>query len=647
MTARVSLAVLLWAIPALARAGDQPPRTPPERHWAFVPPARPAPPPVAGAAWCRNPIDRFILARLEQEGTSPTPEADRATLLRRLTFDLTGLPPTPEEIDAFLNDDAPDAYEKVVERLLHSPAHGERWARHWLDVARYADSEGYESDHPRPYAWRYRDYVVGAFNRDKPYDRFLTEQIAGDELLPYSDENLIATGFLAAARLSSNEEDKPLQVNDVLVDIVNATGSAVLGLTLQCAQCHDHKFDPITQRDYYRFQGFFVKGMPNNLTLRDPEGWKAYEAAKPPEYDPARKLRDLLFEQGRRRRVEETREKLSPAHLRALEVPAERRTPEEERLAREADLAFQFTPGQIEAGIPEKDRKLYGELKKKLAEIEKNLPDPPQTFGFYSPATSPTNVRVLPMAGFYPPPYEPEKLARARAYLLKGGDVHRRGEALDAGWPAVFGTTDDGRAAAGRRLALAEWLTRPGHPLTARVWVNRIWQWHFGRGLVATPNDFGTTGAPPSHPELLDWLATELIRGGWSTRHIHRLIVTSATYRQSSRPVSRGSEGDAEKRDALFARWKPRRLEAEALRDAMLAACGELDRRTGGPPDADEKTSRRRMLYLLQRRQQPAMARQLFDAPTAAAESCPARVTSTTPLAALFLLNNPVALRCA
>ncbi len=608
------------------------------KHWAFQPVQRPDVPTVKDKTLVRNPIDAFIVAAKEVRGLQPVPEATRAILLRRLTLDLTGLPPTPAEVDAFLADRTPQAYDRLVERLLASPAYGERWGRHWLDVVRWADSEGYESDHIRPFAWRYRDYVVRSFNADKPYDRFLREQLAGDEITPYSDENLIATGFLASARLSSNEEDKARQRNDILVDIVNATASTVLGLTMNCAQCHSHKFDPISARDYYRFQGFFIQGAPNNLALRDPAGWKAYRAVKPPEYDAAVRLKQILHDQARDQLLRERRAKLTPAQGSALATPEEKRSAEQQRLAREADLLLQILESQIEKAIPETDRPLYDELKKKITALEKQMVDKPQTFGFYSPVSSPHKVEMLPMKGFYPPPYHPEELARARPYLLRSGEVHERGPAVEVGWPAVFGPTPSAKVEKHPRTALVDWLVQPNHPLTARVWVNRIWQYHFGRGLVATPNDFGFRGARPSHPELLDWLASELIRSGWSTKHIHRLIVGSNTYRQSSRMNPINKERDPENR--YLWRWTVRRLEVEAIRDGLLAVSGELDRTCGGPSIVDDPRVVRRTLYLLQKRQKAPAVQGLFDGPTGATESCPKRALSTVPLQALYLLNN-------
>lgn len=607
-------------------------------HWAFRPIERPAVPRPRNAAFVRNPVDAFIATAQEAKGVAPAPEATRAVLIRRLSLDLTGLPPTPEQVDAFERDPAPDAYERLVERLLASPAYGERWGRYWLDLARWAESEGYESDHLRPYAWRYRDYVVASFNADKPYDRFLREQIAGDEMEPYTNENLIATGFLAAARLSSNEEDKLRQRNDMLVDIVNTTGNAVLGLTLQCGQCHNHKFDPITARDYYRFQGFFVKGMPNNLTLDDPAAWRRREEAKPAEYEPARRLMNLMYDAARARLTAEVRKTLTPAERMALETSGERRDAEQRRLATAADLKFQFLTSQVEKAIPESDRPLYAELKKKVAAIEAKLPDAPQTWGYYSPATSPRKVEVLPMKGFYPPVYDPAALAGARSYLLVAGDVHQQAGEVDVGWPALFGPTPKERMQARPRTALVDWLVSPRHPLTARVWVNRVWQHHFGRGLVATSSDFGLKGARPSHPELLDWLATDLRDGGWSTKRLHRRIVCSSTYRQASRGSSTNTAIDPE--NTLLWRWPIRRLEVEAIRDSMLQVSGELDGHRGGPGDASETASTRRTIYLHQKREKPPLVQRLFDGPTAAAESCPKRHVATIPLQALYLLNN-------
>jgi hypothetical protein len=638
---------------------------PPEEHWAFQAVRRPPVPEVDDRHWPLNPIDAFIAAEHRRLGLRPAPEASRRVLIRRLYLDLLGLLPPPEEVESFVADPAADAYERLVDRLLAHPAYGERWGRHWLDVARWAETEGYESNHPRPFAWKYRDWVVGAFNRDVPWAQFVRQQIAGDELVPYADENLIATGFLAAARLSSNEEDKLLQRNDVLVDIVNATGAALLGLTVQCAQCHDHKFDPLTQRDYYSLQAFFVRGQPGNLVLRDPQLWAQRDAAKPLEYDALVQLRDALFEKGRQRRVADALQRLDPEQRRALDTPPQQRTPQQETLARQAELRLQFTPAGIEAGLAADDRKLYDEVKKRIEQIEQQLPPKPQTWGYYSPATSPHQVDVLPMVGFYPLPYAPDALRQAEACVLVRGDVHRRGEPVPPAFPTVLTRaatprrTSSGSASGPppvptaaepqgfSRLALADWLAAPDHPLVPRVWVNRLWHYHFGRGLVATPGDFGLRGARPTHPELLDWLAAEFLASGGRTKHVQRLIVTSRTYRLASQHDPRQAAIDPE--NAYLWRWLPRRLEAEIVRDVLLSAAGQLDPALGGPsvPLEQESTSSRRGLYLFQKRDNAPQLQALFDGPTSAAESCPMRQTSTTALQPLLLLNSDFALRCA
>lgn len=598
------------------------------------------------ASATNNPIDVLI--------GRTTDEADRRTLIRRLSLDLLGLPPSRDDVEEFVADGRPDAYERLVDRLLASPAYGERWSRHWLDVARWAESEGYESNHPRPFAWRYRDYVINAFNSDKPFDEFVRQQIAGDELQPYSDENLIATGFLAAARISSNEEDKWRQRNDVLVDITNATANAFLGLTMQCAQCHNHKWDPITTRDYYRLQAFFVTGQPIDVALRDPFLRRDFESRRPPEYEPIIALRESILESARRRFHDEVRRSLTVEERSAYDTPAEQRDPEQERLARLTDLKFQASVNVLDRYIPESDRKLYDEVKRKLNEIEKSSPRIPQTFAFYSPATSPHRLDVLPSLGFYPLPFSRDALPRERGSIKVRGDVHNIGPVVTAGVPAVLGVADASRVgqssrtrdASTTRLELANWLTDPQHPLTARVWVNRLWQWHFGAGIVATSDDFGVRGAKPSNQELLDWLASELIESGWSTKHIQRLIVTSRAYRASS--VDRTPTSDRPD-VGVRATFPRRRVEAEVLRDTQLAVAGLLERRIGGPsvPVEGREASNRRNLYLFQKRGNPPSMQGLFDGPSEASESCPQRHVSTTPFHALFLLNNEFTLRAA
>ncbi|MEK6234211.1 MAG: PSD1 and planctomycete cytochrome C domain-containing protein, partial [Planctomycetales bacterium] len=626
-------------------------------HWAFQPIKTPAVPKPRRRDWIRTPVDAFIAMQHETHGLRPSPAAARQTLIRRLSLVLLGLPPTSRQARDFTADSSPDAYEALVDQLLSSPRYGEHWGRHWLDVARWAETEGYESNHPRPFSWRYRDYVIRAFNEDKAYNQFLRQQIAGDLMEPYADENLIATGFLAAARLSSNEEDKALQRNDLLVDIVNATSSAVMGLTLACAQCHDHKFDPLTQRDYYRFQAFFITGQPRRLLLRDPELWKDFNAKRPGEYHALRELRIALYRKGVRARNELTSKEFSEEQLKAIETPESTRTAEQHRLYRQASLRMQATPGGFEKHIPDEDKILYNEAKKKLAKLAEQGVFEPMTWGYYAPQSSPHKIETRDNKAFYPLPYVPAQLAEKQAYLLERGDPHSRGESLATGLPgALRPPSQDQRREPPihnpkSRLDLADWLTGPDHPLTARVWVNRIWRHHFGRGIVATPGDFGLEGAKPSHPKLLDWLAAELINSGWSTKHIHRLVLNSNTYRQASATTPGLEQDGCLARDPdnhYLWRWTPRRLQHEAIRDACLFVSGELDTTMGGESAAlDESApSKRRSVYLYQKRDVFTAMHKLFDGPTANA-SCSRRSTSTIALQPLFLLNNPFMVDCA
>jgi hypothetical protein len=543
-------------------------------HWAFQPITRPDIPKSADASWITNPIDAFVAKGHTDAGLIHAKEAAFSTLRRRLHLDLIGLPPVAtngDTNDSIATVPATDAeYEQLVEQLLGSPHYGERWGRYWLDLARWAESQGYQHDFVRPYAWRYRDYVIDAFNKDKPYDRFLKEQLAGDELQPYSDQNLIATGFLGAARISGNQEDDDIQRNDVLVDIVNATGSVMLGLTLECAQCHNHKFDPISQRDYYRLQAFFVNGQLGNLSLRDQD-------------------------------VE--------------------------------------NPTDMQRWIPKPAYDFYAKEVKSL--VKKRLFTPteqPHTWGYLSAATGDKDIQRYSVVNRRPIPWQPTALRQAEAKMLIRGDASSLGPAVSAGWPEVLGHTPSSLGPQ-PRSTLADWMADPQNPLVARVWVNRIWQHHFGTGIVATASDFGIEGAAPSHPQLLDWLARELIDSGWSTKHIHRLIVTSSTYRQERKHNVSNATRDPDNR--LLWNWPRRRLEAEAIRDSALVTTGELDRTLGGvsiPPEREEKNLRR-TIYLFQQRSSMPGVMAMFDAPSGVA-SCSRRSVSTVALQPLYLLNS-------
>ncbi|MCB1230492.1 MAG: DUF1553 domain-containing protein [Verrucomicrobiae bacterium] len=557
-------------------------------HWAFQPMGHPGIPEVANADWVRSPIDAFIARKQEELGLTPAPPADPATLARRMSLVMTGLPPDPDQVIADF-----DAY---AEALLESPAYGERWGRHWLDVARWAESNGHQHNRDRDHAWRYRDWVVDAFNDDKPYDAFLREQIAGDELSPFSPDNIVATGFLAAARYSGNELDKDIQRNDILVDIVNTTSKAFLGLTMECAQCHNHFFDPITQWDYYHLMAFFAQGQPGDVVLD-----QSAEAGKLIDQ------RWGLFESVRNRMIEAKR---------ASGVP-------------EPVLVI---PKSVPGGMTRAE-------KLKFTEIEQSLEQFPKAWAFYSPVTSPHRLDVAPNAMRWPLPFQRSALDQVKIRFLSRGDIASPGPVADPEWPQIFGPTDDKTIGERPRLALANWLTNPEHPLTARVWVNRIWQGHFGRGLVATSGDFGEAGSAPSHPELLDWLARELIASGWSTKHIHRLILQSNTFRQGN--LFSASNVDRDPENAALWRWEPRRLEAEAIRDSVLAIAGKLDPKPGGPSVALEQaeTSQRRSLYLQQKRDNLPHQQMLFDG-AGAVTSCARRRVSTTGLQPLWMLNS-------
>ncbi len=606
-----------------------------QRHWAFRRPVRPLGSSPSQKNWATtNSIDVLLAVKHAELGLQPLPEADRLTLIRRVTLDLTGLPPTPEEVAAFETDRSPTSYEQLVERLLASPRHGERWGRFWLDLARWAESDGFEANEPRSSAWRYRDYVVGAFNSDKPYDRFLREQIAGDELEPYADEHLIATGFLAAGRSNNNEEDKSVQLNGPRVDMANTVASVTLGLTLQCAQCHDHKFEPLTTRDYYSLHGFFVGGQINNLVLRDPGLLEEWEKSRPPELATAHTLLAQLQDTARKKI------KQRPATTDAKETST-----------------GEPTDDQLQAAWGEDDRKLVESLRKKITAQEKALLErKPHSWGYYAPATSGHLIENLPPRGQYPFSYQPDVLKTNLALVLRRGDPHTPAERVTPGLPSVL----DRRAThLTSRSQLVDWLVSDANPLTARVWVNFVWQQHFGRGLVETSGDFGLRGAPPSNQPLLDWLACEFRQpsvttgevGGptpphaWSTKHLHRLIVTSAAYKRAALHETSNVRIDPDNRHLW--RWEPRRLESEALRDAMLSVAGLLEEKMGGPSRLVTNIfANGRSLYLIQQRNiLPAMQR-LFDAPTAT-ESCPRRHASTGALQPLHLLNNPGLVRIA
>ena len=644
------VSVTALSLPGLAAdppAYKDPEITPAARqHWAFVKPVRPAVPAVKTAGWVRNPIDAFVLTKLEEKGLAPSPEADRRTLLRRLTFDLIGLPPTPAEIDAFLTDQLPNAYEKVVDRLLASPHYGERWAQHWLDVVRFAESNGYEVDAERPQAWRYRDYVVRSLNADKPYDRFVTEQVAGDLLAAGKDPREVpdlwhATGLhrCGQVHMVSGNVDKEENRQEVLTEMVNGVGSAILGLTVGCARCHDHKFDPISLGDYYRLQAFFAATRYRDVDLatkdeKDALGKQLLETSA--KLAPLKKQIADLDAPVRARLTAAKKAKLDPATREALDTDPKKRTEVQKKLAADAAPLVKVAWDDVLAAHTPADRARRAALKDELHRLEQDLPKlPPQAWAVADEKPAATHV-------------------------LKRGDVRRKTIAVSPAYPRVVAAASEPKT----RLDLAKWLTSRENPLTARVIVNRLWLHHFGRGIVNTPNDFGTRGDPPTHPELLDWLACEFTADGWSLKRMHRLMVCSATYRQSS-AVRTPSSKDPD--NHLLGRMNRRRLEAETIRDALLAAAGTLTRDLGGPsvkvplePEVydliftedepsglwpvtpDPKQHTRRSLYLFAKRNVRLPMLEAFDQPDTL-NSCAFRPVSTFAPQALILMNGPFA----
>jgi len=565
-----------------------------EEHWAFKAPQLSPMPAVRNQRWVRNPIDAFILASLEREDIQPSAEADRVTLLRRLSLDLIGLPPTPEQVKAFLADRRKDAFERVVDGLLASSHFGERWGRHWLDLARYADSSGYQIDRPRPSAWLYRDWVIDAFNRDLPYDQFTIEQLAGDLLPSATLEQKTAAGVHPWA-MTNYEDGVDAEAIRGKANVVqeSTTGTAWMGLTLGCAECHNHKYDPISQRDFYQLYAFF-----NNAD--------EVEVAAPQPEDPAR------FERGHKAWENELG-----------------------RLKEEVDAVSKTNAVRA------------AELKKSLARHRRREPKQAET----------------QVASFR------ESTNSAMASVHVRGDFLRRGEKVFAGTPAVLPALHS-RAVSADRLDLARWLAQPGHPLTARVAVNHLWQHLFGRGLVATPEDFGTRGEAPSHPELLDWLAVRFSTAppeglGWSRKALIRLIVTSAAYRQSS--VARPELLPRDPLNTLVARQSRLRAESEIIRDLHLAVSGLLNDDVGGPSfrpflsedvkklgsagaftwtDSEGPEKYRRGFYIFAQRTVPYPAAMTLDQADSS-QSCPRRESSNTPLQALTLLNHSIFVECA
>jgi len=587
------------------------------QFWSLQPIADPAPPAIQDESWPTSPVDQFILKELESKSLRPAPPADKLTLLRRATFDLIGLPPTPEEIAAFESDTSPGAFAKVVDRLLDSPHYGERWGRHWLDVARYADSNGLDENVAHGNAWRYRDYVIRSFNSDKPYDQFLHEQLAGD-LLPASDvatkhERLIATGYLSLGPKVLAEVDKTKMEMDILDEQVDTIGRSILGLTFGCARCHDHKFDPIRAEDYYALVGIFksTRTMETYTTIAK---WWENPLAAPDDVQRKAAYDKLIAEQ--------------KAAIDGL-------------VKKNKELLVQAKPGME---LPKEFEPLFPadvqtELKvrrEQLAALTKAAPPVPTAMGVIEGKVTDVPIHIR------------------GSHLALGKIVPR-------GFPVVLVSTEQKPFAAEKsgRLELAQWLTKPDHPLTSRVMANRIWRWHFGQGLVSTPDNFGRLGEVPSHPALLDWLSRQFMQNGWSIKSMHRLLMLSQTYQMSSTFSAQGSAADPENR--LYWRMPMRRLEAEEVRDAILTTSGLLDRTAGGSllhvgnrefffdhtsKDGTKYDSLRRSLYLPVVRNNLYDVFQLFDATDATVLDGNRASTVVAPQA-LFMMNSDLVLKAS
>lgn len=622
-------------------------------HWAYKPVQKGAVPATGNRIWSRNPVDAFILAKLESKGLKPSSPADKITLLRRVTFDLTGLPPTQEEVRAFLNDRSKKAFERVVDRLLASPHYGEKWGRHWLDLARYADSDGFKADDTRPNIWRYRDYVVNAFNSDKPYDRFVQEQIAGDELWPDDPDALVATGFNRHYPDEYNARNLMQRRQEILNDITDTVGAVFLGTTYACARCHDHKYDPVLQKDYYRLQAFFA-------ATRAKDDYVLASKAEQTDY--------------RRRRViweEQTRDLRE--QIEKLEAPAKQTLYDDgfEKFPQEIQLAITTAPEkrdtmqwlmyhkaqwQLHYGVDEDGKGIAGKLKGETKKQWETLRAELAKFDEIKPKPLPVGSGITDVGSQAP-----------KHFLLKGGGYDNYGDEVQPGFLTIIEPADakvvacQNGLSTGRRTALAKWLTDPKNPLVARVMVNRLWHYHFGKGIVGTPSDFGKMRETETHSELLDWLAATFIEQGWSIKKMHRLLLLSNSYQQAATFNPEAAKIDPD--NLLLWRFRRQRLSGEEVRDAMLAISGKLDLQMGGPGvfpeipkemdvrggwkrNESESARNRRSIYVFVRRNSRYPMFQAFDMPDTH-ESCARRSATTTAPQALNLLNDNVVLNAA
>jgi len=674
------------AAPAITAFEDRPITAQERSYWAFTLPVQ-APLPVTSRKDFTNPIDRLLEQARAARGLVAAPRADRQTLVRRAYLDLLGLPPSPDEVSRFVADDRPDAWERLIDMLLASPHYGERYGRHWLDVARYADSAGFEYDVHRPNAWRYRDYVIRSFNEDKPYDVFLTEQIAGDEMDGRTHDSLIATGFLRAGpRVLFREKDNPERRFDYLDDVLATIGKGTLGLTVNCARCHDHKFDPIRQKDYYALQASIFGYVETAVPLAPPAEAEAY-LAKNEEIDARRadlRARVAAIEKPHRDRIELAliEARFPDAIYQAAAKPEVERTPGERLLAVQVFEAVNAPAAEIDRALSAAELAARRDLLAQLAALEKARPAPLPMAEIvtdgdhrFSPLGEGDEVVSCPKCRI-PPPFPgsylhkgPGRYQVPPSYFLIRGDVESRGPEMQPGFVqvATYGNPPtviprpDGRTS-GRRLALAKWIGSPQNPLTARVIVNRLWQKHFGRGIVSTLENFGKMGEAPTHPELLDWLAVEFMSRGWRIKQVNKLMMMSEAYQMASSFDYAGNAA-ADPENRYLWRFRPQRLDAEIVRDSMLAVGGNINLEVGGEPifpfipkdilagqyrgkwenTPEGPAAWRRGVYVYRRRSLPYPMFDTFDHPDMNVVAG-ARNVSTVPTQALTLLNNPFVL---
>lgn len=635
-----------------------PPQATKSKLWSYQPIKAPDQPTVSNKNWVRTPIDAFVLAPLEAKGLKPSPDADRAAFVRRATLDAWGVIPTPEEVASFVNDTSPDAYEKLADRLLASSKYGERQARRWLDLARYADSTGFQNDETRPNLWRYRDYVITAFNQDKPYSRFIQEQLAGDEIWPDNQEALIATGYMANFPDNHNSRDLIQRKYQITTDITDTVGKVFLGQTVECARCHNHKFDKISQKDYFSLQSFFANvSAVDNIPATKGDVERNYEVAQNKWEEATKDIRDkqkAILDTVREQAEKHHKERYLTDSREAIFKPKSEWNAQDRwvnhRLSYITDEQSLAAYLRDTAESKGNDKNYSKEIVEKWAEYDK-LNDELKKFKDLKPKSGSTEISAMTELGHTDAP---------PSYVFFGGDHERPLEQVEPAFPeAITDEKPDIKPTAfssGRRTALANWIASEKNPLTARVFVNRIWEQYFGRGIVETVSDFGKAGQKPTNPELLDYLADNFIKQGWSVKKLHREILLSSAYRQSS--SFREDVAKADPDNKLLAVFPRKRLEAEQIRDSLLVASGKLEDKIGGPSvfppvpanlgagnqwevSKDVHDQNRRSLYIFTRRSVPYPLLDTFNM-ASAQEAHSKRDVTTSPLQSLALFNSDV-----